>query len=82
MAHGGVVDGPGVGAFPAGGGATLQFSAASNRTYTVEFTDALGSGQWQKLKDVIGQNNAHMEVIGDPNYTTNRFYRLAVPRRP
>jgi hypothetical protein len=63
-------------------GATLQFGAASNRTYTVEFTDSLGSGSWQKLRDVAGQNSAHMEEIGDPSYTTNRFYRLAVPRKP
>jgi hypothetical protein len=62
-------------------GATLQFNAASNTTYTVQFTDALGSG-WQKLIDVAGQTNAHLEVIVDPNSPTNRFYRLATPKQP
>jgi len=66
----------------ANGGATLRFGAASNRTYSVEFTDALGVGLWQKLVDVVAQTNAHAEVIADLNYTTNRFYRLATPRQP
>jgi hypothetical protein len=65
-----------------GSGATLQFNAASNRTYSVQFTEALGSGLWQKLADVVGQTNAHVEVITDSNYTTNRFYRLVVPQQP
>jgi hypothetical protein len=66
----------------AGTEATLRFNAASNRTYSVQFTDSLGSGIWQRLTDVVGQTNAHMEVITDRNYTTNRFYRLATPEQP
>jgi hypothetical protein len=48
----------------------------------VQYTDALGAGLWQKLADVVGQTNAHLEVITDANYTSNRFYRLAVPQQP
>jgi hypothetical protein len=65
-----------------GGGATLQFDAASNKTYTVLFTDALGNASWQRLIDVAGQTNAHLEVIADADHTTNRIYRLATPKQP
>jgi hypothetical protein len=64
-----------------GGGATLQFNAASNKTYSVQFTERLGTG-WQKLVDVVGQTNAHLEVITDGNYATHRFYRLVTPQQP
>jgi hypothetical protein len=66
----------------AGVGATLQFNAASNKTYTMQYTDALASGLWQRLQDAVGQTNAHVETITDPNGSSNRIYRLVTPQQP
>jgi hypothetical protein len=65
-----------------GAGATLTFGAISNRTYTVQYTDALATGQWARLTDVAARASNRAEVVFDPSYTTNRFYRLATPQRP
>jgi hypothetical protein len=65
-----------------GGGATVAFSAVSNRTYTVQFTDALPGGAWSKLADVLARTNNRVETIFDSGYTTNRFYRLVTPQQP
>ena len=63
-------------------GAVVRFSAVSNRTYSVLFTDALGAGPWTKLADVTAATTNHVETIPDPAWTTNRFYRVATPRQP
>jgi hypothetical protein len=63
-------------------GATLEFLAISNRTYTVEFTDAIGKSPWQKLTDVGASSANHLATLNDPVGVTNRFYRLLTPRRP
>lgn len=59
----------------------LQFGAGSNRTYSVQFSDALANG-WQGLTDVVSRTNARIEVVTDPGWTTNRFYRVVTPRQP
>ena len=69
-----------VGTSPAG--ATLRFQTATNRTYSVQFSDGLAGPQWRKLTDVLGTTNARLQTVTDPNYTTNRFYRVTVPRQP
>ena len=56
--------------------------AISNRTYTVQFKDAVGSTQWFKLSDVLAFATNRIERIPDPASTTNRFYRLVTPRQP
>jgi hypothetical protein len=66
----------------AGPGATLEFNAASNKTYTVQYTDVLGTGLWERLTDVVGQTNAHVEIVTDPNGSAHRVYRLATPQQP
>jgi len=63
------------------GGATVEFNAASNNTYTVQYNDAL-AGPWRKLADVVARPAARVEFVPDPNWTTNRFYRLLTPRTP
>jgi hypothetical protein len=63
------------------GSAKLWFTAVSNRTYTVEFKDALSEAVWSKLTDVVAQPVTHLESVVDSNFTTNRYYRLATPRR-
>jgi hypothetical protein len=63
--------------------ASLQFQAISNRTYSVLYRDTVGSGQWQKLSDILATTNNHTEVIFDSRATSNRFYRLVIPsQRP
>ena len=66
----------------AGASATLSFGAISNKTYTVQYSDALNLGLWLKLADVAARATNHIEVIADPGYSTNRFYRVATPRQP
>jgi hypothetical protein len=62
--------------------ASVQFAGISNRTYTVQYTDALGTAPWLKLTDVIGRTNSQDVIVPDPNWTTNRFYRVVLPRQP
>ena len=66
----------------AGVRASITFGTISNRTYTVQFTDALAAGAWSRLVDVPARASNRVEQVFDPNYTTNRFYRLATPQQP
>jgi hypothetical protein len=61
---------------------TLSFLAASNRTYTIQFTDRLNPANWSKLADRVARSNAHPESVTDPAAGTNRFYRAVTPVRP
>jgi hypothetical protein len=63
-------------------GATLAFGAIAARTYTLEFTDGLGSGMWLPLTNFVARSNNYTATVFDPNYVTNRFYRVVTPRRP
>jgi hypothetical protein len=64
------------------GGTTLRFGAVSNKTYTVQYTDRLGTGPWQRLADVVAQPTNSVQTISDPVAATNRFYRVASPWQP
>jgi hypothetical protein len=64
------------------GSAMIRFEAISNRTYTVEFTDAVESGQWLRLADVVARASNRTERIIDPSFPPRRYYRLATPRTP
>ena len=63
-------------------GAILTFGAISNRTYSIQFKDAIEAANWSKLTDVPARTNSYTATIPDANYTTNRFYRLATPQQP
>ena len=65
-----------------GGPATLQFSAVSNRTYSVQFKGSLDAPTWQKLIDVGARSTNRIETVTDPDPTPGRFYRLATPGQP
>ena len=65
-----------------GGGAAVSFGAISNRTYTIQFTDALGSGPWINLGDVPARATNRVETINDASFTTSRYYRIATPQQP
>ncbi len=66
---------------PEPGGPAVLFGAISNRTYTVQFTDALAS-PWQKLGDLPAQSSNRVEILSDPLWRTNRFYRVVTPWQP
>jgi hypothetical protein len=62
---------------------TLQFGAAADRTYTIQYSDALHSGVWQKLADVLAGSAARVETVIDPAPdAASRFYRVVTPRQP
>ena len=62
--------------------ATIQFSAVSNRTYAVQFIDAIGTAPWSKLADIPARATNRLEFIPDPAWTSNRFYRVRTPFAP
>jgi hypothetical protein len=62
--------------------AIVSFNAISNRTYTVRYTDALGSGAWFRLTDVLARATNRVESILDSNWRDHRFYQVITPRQP
>jgi hypothetical protein len=60
--------------------ASVKFAAVTNRTYSIQYTDQLPSaGPWNKLADFVARTTNRIEVVVDPGWTTNRFYRVALP---
>ena len=66
------------------GTATLIFGAAAGRTYTIQFSSRLPAqpGDWTRLADFVALPTPRVETVVDPNWTTNRFYRVVTPRQP
>ena len=64
--------------------ATLRFGAVAGKTYTLQYADALPAGPsgWFRLADFASRTNARIESVQDPNWSTNRFYRVATPWQP
>jgi hypothetical protein len=60
---------------------TLSFTALSNKTYTVEYSDALGSGPWIPLTDILECPRNRIETAVDPTGVDRRYYRVVTPRR-
>jgi len=64
------------------GGLSLQFTAQSQRTYSVLYKPALNSPAWIKLVDVPA-GAERLVVVNDPGLpATQRFYRLVTPAWP
>ncbi len=65
-------------------GTQIGFLAASNRTYSVLYRDALGTGSWLKLADVGAQPTSQTVAVADDNDSSAdaRFYRLVTPAIP
>ena len=57
----------------------LQFTAVSNRTYSVQFIDGLAPARWRKLADVLARSVSRVETLSDPNPGPNRYYRVVTP---
>ena len=64
------------------GGTKLSFTAVSNRTYAVQFSDALSSAQWRALVNLIANKTTSDTIVADPAPATNRFYRIVFPVQP
>jgi hypothetical protein len=61
---------------------TLQFNAVAGKSYSVLYSDALGSA-WQKLADVPAASPTRLVAVTDPTPNpTGRFYRLVTPAQP
>ena len=59
--------------------ATIHFSAVSNRTYSVHYTDVLNPPAWQKLQDVFARPTNYSATVTDLASAPQRFYRLVTP---
>lgn len=66
----------------AGNSASLEFQALSNKTYSVQYTDGLGSAAWSKLADVVARPTNGTVIVSDPGAAPHRSYRLVTPRQP
>jgi hypothetical protein len=63
--------------------AVIEFNAASNQTYTLQFRDAFGDGSWKKLIDLAAQPTSRFMTLTNPlDGAGYRYYRLATPRLP
>jgi hypothetical protein len=71
-----------INSFTAGAGATLTFGAVSNKTYSIEYSDALGTGAWLRLTNVLTRPTDRNETVFDAGFTTNRYYRVVTPYQP
>ncbi len=63
------------------GPAMISFVAVANRTYTIQFTDDLGT-PWQRLAHVPARAVTGLITINDPNVRPQRVYRLVTPQLP
>ncbi len=62
-----------------GGGVQFQFTAASNRTFTVQFKDTLAAPFWNTLSNVAAWPQSRSILIDAAMTNTARFFRLTVP---
>jgi hypothetical protein len=60
----------------------LQVAAVSNRTYTVQYIDALGGNSWTALASLVARATNRVEEVPDQSWTSNRFYRVVLPAQP
>ena len=63
------------------GSPVLRFPAESNRSYDVQFTDALG-GDWQRLQSYGAAVTNRVLTLKEMNQTKTRYYRLVTPSAP
>ena len=60
----------------------LEFMAISNRNYSVQYQEHLGS-TWSNLANVFGRTTNRLEKFTDSIGGRNeRYYRLVTPRQP
>ena len=65
------------------GGTFIEFSAISNKTYTVQFKESLSAGRWTRLADVANRPTNWVARVPDPYPPAERrLYRLVTPQLP
>ena len=69
-----------VGVSSSNGAAVISFGAVSNKTYSIQYTDVLGSG-WLKVADVIARPVNRVETFTNAP-AAQRFYRAVTPQQP
>lgn len=62
--------------------ASIEFNARSNKTYAVQFREALESSGWQFLASVPARESNHVAQVTDSVSNSWRFYRLVTPVQP
>ncbi len=65
-------------------GNDIRFIAQSGHSYTIQFSESLADGTWQKLADVAAENVSRVVHIKDSIGSGDdlRFYRLVTPALP
>ena len=70
-------------AIRAGQPTTLEFLAASNKTYTVQFKERVNAATWSKLAEIRARSTNRIEILTDSvSESVLRLYRLATPAIP
>jgi hypothetical protein len=62
------------------GALRMEFQAASNKTYALQYKSSLDDPAWQILNSSIARRTNYSAVMIDPAPGTARFYRLVTPR--
>ncbi len=62
----------------------LSFTAAADRSYTVEYSDSLAPDNWQRLADIPALSSPPTRQVQIQDTTPNgtRYYRVRTPRLP
>ncbi len=60
----------------------FQFSAVSNKSYTVEYRDSLSTGTWLRLQDYIAAPTDRTLSITNALGSPMRFYQVVTPQLP
>lgn len=61
---------------------TITFTAVANKTYMVEYTEALDPALWTALAEITFRTTNRVISVTDPSPAAgNRFYRLVTPMR-
>jgi hypothetical protein len=66
------------------GRTSLEFQATAGKTYSVLYSDVLGTGDWKKLADVPSQATSGPVSVSDRGFGSvpYRFYRVVTPALP
>ncbi|MBI5385210.1 MAG: lamin tail domain-containing protein [Verrucomicrobia bacterium] len=64
------------------GGVVLGLQAVSNRSYSLQFLNVLGTTNWQRLADLPAQPASYFTNVLDERAAASRFYRVVTPQQP
>ena len=65
-----------------GGVCAVRFGAVSNKSYSLQYKNALGDLNWLKLSDVASRASNWTAVVTDSATNRSRYYRLVTPSQP